>query len=131
LQKPRVLVADDHRLVLERVLSLLQSDFEVVGTASNGNELILEAERLQPDLIVLDITMPELNGIEAARKLNALGCMAKLVFLTVHQDSEFVQACMAEGALGYVTKARMTMDLISAINQAICGNFFVSPLGTH
>src|SRR5262249_23657232 len=98
-----VLVADDNSLVLERVLSLLQPKFEVVGTASNGRDLLTQAERLQPGIIVLDITMPVLSGIEAAHELREIGSTAKLVFLTVHSRSEFVDACFAEGALGYVT----------------------------
>ena len=122
-----MLLADDHDLVLARVLSLLNSSFEVVGTANNGRDLLAEAQRLHPDVIVLDITMPILTGIEAARELRAAGSMVKLVFLTVNEDAAFVRACFSEGALGYVKKSRLGTDLIPAINDALSGRCFISP----
>ena len=131
LPKPTVLVADDHSLVLERVVSLLRPDFEVVGTANNGSNLVAEAQRLQPDVIVLDITMPVLNGIEAAHELREIGSTARLVFLTVHEGSAFVEACIAEGAQGYVSKSRLATDLIPAINEALSGHRFISPTVLH
>jgi DNA-binding NarL/FixJ family response regulator len=127
LAKPTVLVADDSVMVFARVLSCLKSHFEVIGTASNGRDLIAEAERLHPDVVVLDITMPELNGIEAAHELRQRGAVAKLVFLTVHTTPAFVDACFEEGALGYVTKSRLGTDLVPAINEALIGHKFVSP----
>jgi DNA-binding NarL/FixJ family response regulator len=126
LGRPRVLIADDHDLVLERVRSLLKTSFEVIGTANNGKTLLAESERLQPDVIVLDITMPILNGIEAAHELRQTGSTVKLVFLTVHEEPEFVQACFAEGGLGYVTKSRLVTDLVPAINDALSGRHFIS-----
>src|SRR5580704_13366477 len=101
---PRILLADDHQLVLERVTALLAPIFHIAGVAHNGRELIAEAIRLDPDIIVADISMPEIDGIEAARQLRAAGSRAKLVFLTIHSEEEFVNACVAEGALGYVLK---------------------------
>ena len=127
MARPTVLLADDHGLVLERVLSLLKPDFEVVGTACNGSDLVAEAQRLEPDVIVLDIAMPILNGIEAAHELHELGSTAKIVFLTMHEQPDFMLACIAEGAEGYVTKTRMTMDLIPAIYEALLGHRFISP----
>jgi DNA-binding NarL/FixJ family response regulator len=126
LHRPRVLLADDHRVVLERVLSFLVSDFDVVGTANNGRDLVAEALRLQPDVIVLDIAMPILTGIEAAHKLREARSTVKLVFLTVHEEAAFVHACFAEGGLGYVKKSRPGTDLIPAINEALAGRCFVS-----
>jgi len=123
--RPTVLVADDHRPVLERVRLLLK-DYEVVGTANNGRELVANALRLQPDVIVMDITMPILNGIEAAHQLREAGVTSKVVFLTVHEQPEFLRACLAEGALGYVTKAHLLSDLIPAINEALSGRQFIS-----
>ena len=123
---PRVLIADDQILLRDRVISLLRG-FQVVGTTTNGKDLISEALRLQPDLIVTDITMPVLTGIDAAHELRKAGSTAKVVFLTVHREQEFVNACLAEGALGYVTKARLRTDLIPAINEALSGRRFVSP----
>ena len=126
VRRPRILLADDHRPLLDQVISLLQADFEVVGAVSNGKTLVSEAQRLKPDVIVLDIAMPILNGIEAAHLLHEAGSTAKLIFLTVHQDPAFVRACFAEGALGYVTKPELVSDLIPAINQVRAGHRFVS-----
>jgi len=88
---------------------------------------INQAKRLHPDLIVLDISMPGFTGIEAAHELRASGSMAKMVFLTIHERVEFVHACLAEGALGYVIKSRLNVDLIPAIQEALCGRRFISP----
>jgi DNA-binding NarL/FixJ family response regulator len=123
----RVLLADDHSAVLERVGSFLKSSFEIVGTVDNGRDLITEAQRLQPDVIVLDIAMPLLTGIEAAHYLREIGTSIKLVFLTMLEGAEFVRACFEEGGLGYVKKTRIGTDLIPAINEALSGHRFVSP----
>jgi DNA-binding NarL/FixJ family response regulator len=120
-QRPRILLADDHQLMLQRVRSLVETLFEVVGTAHDGQKMVSEALRLQPDAIVADISMPGLSGIEAARQLRQQGCTAKLVFLTIHSEDEFLDACLAEGAMGYVVKAHMKTDLIPAINDALSG----------
>ncbi len=122
----RILLADDHPLMLERVTTFLQSTFDVVGVAHNGLQLIEEAMRLNPDVIVADISMPELDGIEAAHRLREMGAKASVVFLTIHKSPEFVEACLAEGALGYVVKSQMKKDLIPAINAALSGQCFVS-----
>jgi DNA-binding NarL/FixJ family response regulator len=122
-----VLLADDHGPMLDHTMSLLQPQFEVVGMVNDGRALVNEAQRLQPDVIVMDITMPVLNGIAAARELRVSGSPAKLVFLTVHQESAFVRRCLAEGALGYVTKSRMITDLIPAIKEALSNRRFISP----
>jgi DNA-binding NarL/FixJ family response regulator len=127
MERPRIIVADDHDVMLDTVSALLQPDFDVVSNVNNGRDLIREAHRLQPDVIVLDITMPVLNGIEAAHKMREAGLTARLVFLTVHEQSSFVNACFDEGALGYVTKSRLRTDLIPAIRDAISGHHFISP----
>lgn len=129
MNRPRILLADDHQVVLERVRTLLQSLFDVVGAARTGREMISEALRLTPDVIVADISMPDLSGIEAAQELRKQGSAAKFVFLTIHASDEFVDACLAEGALGYVVKAHMKTDLIPAINAALSGQSFVSHVG--
>ena len=126
LERPRVLIADDHAMVLERVLPLLEH-FQVVGTVGNGRDLVTEALRLKPDVIIADITMPLLTGIEAAHELHDAGLTAKFVFLTVHEESAFLQACFAEGALGYVTKSHLRKDLIPAIYEVLSGHRFISP----
>ena len=124
--RPRILVADDHPVVLQRVVALLQADFEVVATARNGREMVREAMWLNPQVIVADITMPDVDGIAAARQLRANGCTARLVFLTIHREDEFRNACLAEGALGYVAKTQLCADLIPAIRAALAGQRFVS-----
>jgi DNA-binding NarL/FixJ family response regulator len=122
----RVLLADDHPLVLERVTVLLQSTFEVVGVAHDGLEMIDKAMRLSPDIIVSDISMPKLDGIQAAHRIQKLGAKAPIVFLTIHESPRLVEACLAEGGLGFVLKAQMKADLIPAIHAALSGQCFVS-----
>lgn len=123
---PRILIADDQGRLRDHVISLL-TEFQVVGTTTNGKDLIAEALRLHPDVIVSDITMPMLTGIDAAHELRRVGLTVKFVFLTVHREQEFVHACFAEGALGYVTKSRLRTDLIPAIKEALSGRCFISP----
>ncbi len=124
----RILLADDNLLVLERVTRFLQPTFDVVGVAHNGLEMVLEAMRLNPDIIVADISMPGLDGIEAAHQLREMRARAAIVFLTINEGPEFVEACLAEGALGFVVKSHMKADLIPAINAALAGRRFVSSL---
>ena len=127
-RRPRILLADDHLAILQRVSLLLHSVFDVVGAVNNGMAMISEALRLRPDVIVADISMPDMTGIEAARQLRQRGSPAKVVFLTIHCEDEFIDACLAEGALGYVVKSNMKTDLIPAINAVLCGRLFVSGL---
>jgi DNA-binding NarL/FixJ family response regulator len=122
-----VLLADDNQPFLNGVSALLVSSFDIVGTARDGQELVSEATRLAPDVIVVDITMPVCSGIEAARALREAGSKARFVFLTIHDESAFVDACFEEGALGYVIKPRVKTDLIVAIEAALHGSSFVSP----
>lgn len=129
-RRPRVVVADDHALIRERVTELLGASFEVVAVVENGKDLLREAERSCPDLIVLDITMPGMNGIDAAHRLRISGSPAKLVFLTIHDQQRFVRRCMAEGARGYVIKSRLESDLVHALEEALLNRHFVSPLSS-
>lgn len=122
-----VLLADDHREVLQTAVALLESSFEIVGTASDGQALVDSALRLQPDVLVVDISMPLLNGIESVKRLKEAGSTAKIVFLTVHDDPDFARAALALGNVGYVIKPRMASDLIPAIRHAIAGRRFISP----
>jgi DNA-binding NarL/FixJ family response regulator len=131
LRKVRVLLADDHPLLLKEVVSLLEPTFEVVGRVGDGESLFGSAMKLQADVIVSDISMPILNGIEAANKLKVSGCRSKIVFLTLHSDPELVRACLATGALGYVVKFQMETDLVPAIQEALAGRIFISPPLNH
>ena len=126
--KARVLLADDNPRVRDVVDGLLQSVVEVVGNVGDGKSLIEAATRLEPDLIVTDISMPVLNGIEAAKQLKELHCRAKIVFLTVHVDSDFIGAGLNVGACGYVVKPRMATDLVPAVREVLAGRMFVSPI---
>lgn len=127
MSKVRVLLADDHPEVLATVTRLLEPAFEVVGTATDGQAVIQAATQLRPDVLVLDISMPVLSGIEAAGRLKEAGCTSKIVFLTVHTDPDFIRACLATGAFGYVVKAHMASDLARAIREVHAGRIFVSP----
>src|SRR5208283_338039 len=123
----RVLLADDHSAVLVQTTSLLAGEFEIVGSVGNGLDLVKVAARLDPDVVVLDITMPGLDGLESARRLTLAGCRAKLVFLTVHEDPDSVRTAWQVGAAAYVIKARLATDLVTAIHEALAGRRFVSP----
>jgi DNA-binding NarL/FixJ family response regulator len=126
--RPRILLADDHPGVLEHASRILASDYEVVGTVADGRSAVDAAFRLQPDLVVLDIMMPELDGFHAARELRRRGSTAKVVFLTIQQGEEYVNAAMESGGVAYVLKSKMYSDLIQAIGQALAGSIFVSRL---
>jgi DNA-binding NarL/FixJ family response regulator len=106
----------------------LEPSFDVLGAVGDGESLIEAAGKLQPDVIVTDISMPKLNGIEAVNRLRESGSPAKVVFLTVHADPDFVQAALKTGALAYVSKARISIDFLDAIRQAFEGRIFVSPM---
>jgi DNA-binding NarL/FixJ family response regulator len=122
-----VVLADDHEDFVAAVARHLEPHFGDVRTVGNGQALLEEVARREPDVIVLDVTMPGLNGIEAARRLRATGCGARIVFLTVHQDPDYVQAALGTGALGYVLKAELASDLLPCLRKALVGRSFVSP----
>lgn len=125
--KTRILLADDHPALLAETARLLGQEHEVVGTAADGLELLSAAECLDPDLIVLDISMPGLDGFGAARRLKQAGCRSKLIFLTVWEDADFAREAMALGADGYVVKSRLASDLMPAVAEALAEHHFVSP----
>src|SRR5262245_36451808 len=122
----RVVLADDNDDFLGAITGLLDPEFEVVATVSDGQALVEEAARLDPDLILLDISMPVLNGIEAARQLRTAGSQVKIIFLTVHEDADYVRSALRAGAQGYVVKSRLATDLSLALNEVLRGRSFVS-----
>jgi DNA-binding NarL/FixJ family response regulator len=129
MQMPRsVLLADDHEEFLAAVVRHLEPHFDVIRTVDNGQALLEEAVRLEPDLIVLDISMPVLNGIETAKRLRAMGSPARIVFLTVQADPDYVRAALGSGALGYVLKSELASDLLPCLREAFAGRSFVSPV---
>ncbi|MFY9729057.1 MAG: response regulator transcription factor [Candidatus Acidiferrales bacterium] len=126
--RQRIFLADDHDEFLEAEIALLLPHFEIVGIATDGALLISEVQRLAPDVVVVDITMPLMNGIDAVQKLIESGSTAKFVFLTIHTGEEFVKACQEVGARGYVWKSRMKTHLIPAIRSVLENRTYVSPL---
>ena len=124
--KVRVLLADDHEAVLARLRSILGEDFDVVGAVSNGQDAVEQVQRLDPDVLVIDIAMPILDGLQAVARLRTKKCRTKIVFLTVHEDLDFVGAAFSAGASGYVTKSHVSTDLVPAIREALEGRTFVS-----
>lgn len=123
----RVFLADDHPAMLEKVADLLESTYEIVGTASDGRAALNEAIRQCPDVLLMDISMPVMNGIEAAESLIRMHTKTKIIFLTVHDDLDFVKAALATGASGYVIKSHMATDLLPAIREALADHRFISP----
>lgn len=124
---PRVVLADDQKEMLRAAVLTLGDEFCVVGTAENGTEAVDLTTRLCPDVLVLDVCMPVEDGITAAYHLRDLGSTTRVVFLTVNQDPDFVEAAMSAGALGYVLKQSLAAELVPAIWSAINGNVFISP----
>ena len=128
MNKPRVLLADDHTLVMEGLKSLLASHVDVVGSAEDGRALVEAAIRLKPDVIILDIAMPVLNGIEAARQLRKDLPAAKLIFLTMYSDALYVDEALRMGVSGYVLKRSAASDLLEAIQTVHRGHRYLTPL---
>ena len=126
--RPRVLLVDDHVPFVESVSHLLAAAFDIVATAGDGRQALDLARRLRPDVVVLDVAMPYLNGFQTLEQLRRDGPEARVVFLTMHQDDEFVAAAINGGAHGYVLKSRVSWDLISAINHALAGRLFAPSL---
>ena len=124
---PRVLLADDHLLVAEALKSLLSAEFELVGVVSNGRDLLEAAREQRPDVIVADITMPELNGIDALIQLRQSGDPVPVVFLTMHRDASFARRALEAGASGFVLKHSASVELVTAVRAALEGKVYLSP----
>jgi len=125
--KPRILLGDDHSVVVKGVIGLLEREYEVVGTADNGKALVDAAVRLQPDVVVLDISMPILNGIDAGREIKKVLPSAKLVFLSMHSSAVYLRKALEAGASGYVLKSGAAEELLDAIEAARDGKIYVTP----
>ncbi|HJS06737.1 MAG TPA: response regulator transcription factor [Pirellulales bacterium] len=133
MERARILIADDNAEFLAMAVQLIESesDLSVVKTFNNGQTIVNEAAALNPDLLVVDISMPGLSGIQAALKLIAANRHAKIVFLTVHKDQDYLRAALATGALGYIVKDRLAIDLVPGLREVIAGRRFVSPISTN
>ncbi|MHC5541687.1 response regulator [Singulisphaera rosea] len=127
MKRARVLLADDHRILAEGVRGLLEPEFELVGITSDGRELLEAAIRLQPDVVITDISMPLLNGIDAAAQIRQAGVPCKVVFLTMQCDVSYARRAMEAGASGYVLKHSAHDELLKAIRDALQGQVYVSP----
>jgi len=127
MMRPRVLLADDHRIVAEGLKSLLSSDFDLVGIVEDGRSLVAAAKTLQPDVIVVDVSMPHLNGIDAISLLRKHDQHVKIVILTMHQDPAYARRGLEAGAHGFVLKHSATDELVLAINAALKGHTFITP----
>jgi len=123
---PRILLADDQEEIRWTVASLLEEHFDIVGFAENGKQVLELVAQSSPDVLVLDIFMPVLNGIETAASLLESGCPCKVLFLTAHEDSDFLEAVIALGALGYVLKPHLATELIPAIRSVLKGHCYIS-----
>jgi DNA-binding NarL/FixJ family response regulator len=128
MKKPRVILADDHKIVLEGLKSLLGDEFEVVASVGDGRALVEQAAVLHPDVIVADVSMPQLNGIEAARRIKKTDKTVKIVFLTMHLDATYAEDAFEAGASGFVLKHAAPSELVTAIREALKGRTYVTPL---
>ena len=128
---PRILLADDFPEIFEQVKKLLRNNCDIVGSACNGREAIKLCSALNPDILLLDISMPILSGFEVATRLKELGCRSKIIFLTGQEDRDYIDSAFSRGALAYVLKCRMGTDLLPAIDAALKGFAFTSPLSVQ
>ena len=122
----RVFLGDDNRDMLANLREELADEFEIIGVADNGKDVLKAVLELNPDVLVVDITMPFLNGIEVARFLQKGNCPTRILFLTIHEEPEYISAAFGAGALGYVTKRRLATDLKPAIREVSAGRKFPS-----
>ena len=127
MNRPRVVIADDHHILVEGVRRLLDGDYDVVGTAGDGRELVRIATDAYPDLVVLDVGMPMLNGIEACRQIRDAVPSAKIVFLTQQADKAYVHEAFRSGASGYVLKQSAATELLQGVREVLAGRYYVSP----
>lgn len=127
MTRARIVIADDHLETRESVARTLQPEFDTVGTAVDGKRAVAMVLETRPDVVILDVAMPHMSGIEAARGLRRAGSTVKIVILTVHDEPEYIEAALACGVLGYVIKNRAGIDLIPAVRAALLGQTFISP----
>jgi len=128
MKKARILLADDHRILAEGLRRLLEPEFDLVGIVEDGRALLAAAEKLRPDVIVADISMPLLNGIEAVRQIKKAQVGIKIVFLTMHPDVTYAASAFEAGASGYVLKHSAPSELVTAITSVLAGQQYVTPL---
>jgi len=130
MARPRVLLADDHHLLLGALEKLLSAECEIAGTVADGRSLVAETQRLKPDLVILDISMPLLNGLDAGRQIKQLCPSVKLVFVTMNEDSDLAAEAFRAGASGYLLKRSAASELLVAVREVMQGRSYVTPLVT-
>lgn len=130
MARPRIVVAEDNPEMQSRIEGLLGVEFDVVGSAADGQQAVNAVLELNPDVLLTDISMPVLNGIQVASRLRALGSCTKVIFVTVHDDDDYRETAFTMGALGYVLKARIDTDLVPAVHGALQGEKFSSHVPT-
>lgn len=128
MERARIVLADDHPGLLKCIEEMLVGEFEIVAVATNGMAALEAAQSLNPDVLVLDITMPLMDGLEAARRLKEAGSNTRIVFLTIHQDPDFLRTALEIGAEGYIVKSQLASDLALAVREALAGRKFISSL---
>jgi DNA-binding NarL/FixJ family response regulator len=124
----RVVIAEDHQLVADGIRKLIEVECEVVGTATDGREAVTQATKFSPEIILLDIALPQLNGLDAARQIKRLNAAIKVIFVTVQMNRDYVREAFEVGASGYVLKQASSAELLTAIREVNCGRFFLSSL---
>lgn len=128
MPRTKILLADDHKIILDGLKRLLEAEFEIVGTAEDGDALVSEAARLGPEVIVVDISMPKLNGIDAYHEIRKIAPGVRAVFLTMHHDADYAARAFEVGGSGYVLKHSAPGELVTAIRAAAAGRTYVSPM---
>ncbi len=131
MNRPRILMADDHLMLLDAFKALLEPDYDVVGTVTDGRALLEEFTRLNPDVVLLDVAMPLLNGLDAGRQLKAQRRSVKLIYLTMNPDPDLAGEALRLGASGYVLKSSAAQELKQAIQEALRGRSYITPLITR
>jgi DNA-binding NarL/FixJ family response regulator len=131
MSRPRVLVADDHSVILAGLVRLLEAEFDLVGAVEDGRAALESVQRLKPDVIVLDISMPVLNGIDAAAQIRKVAPKTRIIFLTMHTDVAFMKEALRAGASGYVAKRSAASELVTAIHEVLKGRTYITPLLTR
>src|SRR4030095_11183965 len=131
MKRTRIILADDHTMLMDAVRSLLEPEYEVVGTYPNGEELVRATQRLEPDVVILDVCMPTLNGLIACAQLRTLMPKVKVIFLTMNQDAETAGEAFRSGAKGYVLKTSAASELVAAIREVLRGGYFATPCLTQ
>ncbi|MGD1092042.1 MAG: response regulator transcription factor [Bryobacteraceae bacterium] len=131
MKRIKILIADDHSMVIDGLRGLLEPEYEVVGAVNDGRAVLPEVQKLKPDVVVIDISMPLLNGLDCTRQLREAGCTAKILVLTMHPDATLAQEALAAGASGYLLKSSPGSELKGALREVLQGRTYLSPAVTR